>query len=39
MRNAYKISVGKQTGENDIGSRWEDNIKREFKNAGCMSVE
>jgi hypothetical protein len=33
------ISVGKQMGENDIGSRRDDNIKTEFKNIGCVSVE
>jgi hypothetical protein len=41
-RNAYRLLVGKPEGERPLGRprrRWVDNIKMEFLEIGCGSVD
>jgi hypothetical protein len=41
MKNEYKIVVGKPEGKRSLGrhrSKWEDNIKMDFKDKGLKYV-
>jgi hypothetical protein len=42
MRNAYKILIGGSEGKISLGRprrKWEDNIKMNFKEAGCEALD
>ena len=41
-RNAYRVSVGRPEGKRPLGRprrRWEDNIKMDLRDMGCVPGE